>query len=221
MEDFVIIVQGPSSYVEQIKNSLLGFNIVFSTWVGEENKYLNSDTVIFNEPPTHPGPFNLNYQKTSTLSGLIKAKNLGYRRALKLRSDIAPTNINKFFKLIDNDSLNFLCWHYHEVYLGCPGYLVDYLMSGNIDDLIKLWDIKDMDWCNIPEVYLTNQYIQHLIDAVDINYFLNNLNQNNDLHWIKKQIMLSSYQPNNIYDRYAEYNFVENKQRLKENYISF
>lgn len=221
MEDFVIIVQGPSLYIEQVKNSLFGFNVIFSTWAGEENKYLDNDNVIFNEIPYYSGPFNFNYQKKSTLSGLIEAKNLGYKRALKLRSDIIPTNINEFIKLLDNNDLNFLCWHHHEVYPGCPGYLVDYLMSGNINDLIKLWDIKNMDWCDTPEVYLTNQYIQILIDAVNINYFLNNLNENNNLYWIKKQIMLSSYKANDLYDRYIEYNFIENKENLKQNYINF
>ena len=221
MKDFVIVVQGPSVYVEQVKNALSGFDIIFSTWTGEENKYNQNDIAIFNEIPSYNGPANLNLQKISTSSGLHKAKELGYKKALKLRSDLIPANVNKFMKLLDNEDLNFLCWNCHEVYPGCSGYLVDYLMSGSIDHLIKLWDIKNMDWCVVPEIHLTHQYIETLIDLVDIRYFLNNLNQNNDLHWIKKQIMLSSYQPNNIYDRYVEYNFVENKERLKENYISF
>jgi hypothetical protein len=132
MNDFVIIVQGSNIYVEQIKEALTDLNVIFSTWVGEEEKYCKNDNVIFNEIPNYSGPANLNYQKVSTLSGLKKAKELGYNRALKLRGDIIPTNINELIKLFNNNSLNFLCWHCHEVYPNCPGYLIDYLMSGNI-----------------------------------------------------------------------------------------
>ena len=42
MDDFVIIVQGGSDYVPQIKENLKGFNVIFSTWIGNEDKYLNN-----------------------------------------------------------------------------------------------------------------------------------------------------------------------------------
>ena len=221
MKDFVIIVQGLSSNVENIKKSLSGYDIIFSTWIGEETKYVESDIVIFNEIPEYKGPANLNLQKISTMSGLIKAKQLGYKRALKLRSDIIPTNINNFYDLINNNSLNFLCWHCHEVYPNCSGYLIDYLMSGNIDDLIKLWDINDMTWCSVPEIHITQQYIINLMSSVKINYFLDNLNFDNDLIWLKNGIRLSSYQANNIYDKYKKYDFECNKKYLNSNYINF
>jgi len=221
MNDFVIIVQGSSIYVEQIKEALKDFNIIFSTWVGEEEKYSENDNIIFNETPIYSGPANLNYQKISTLSGLKKAKELGYNRALKLRGDIIPTNINELIKSFDNDSLNFLCWHCHEVYPNCPGYLIDYLMSGKIDDLIELWDIEDMTWCTVPEIHLTQQYISKLISRVNIQYFLPELNSNNDLLWIKHGINLSSYQANTIYDKYRKYDFELNKEHLVSDYIKF
>ena len=76
-----------------------------------------------------------------------------FKKCLKLRSDIAPTNAHEFIKLLNNDNLNFLCWHCHEVYPKCPGYLVDYLMSGDIDDLIELFDIQDKYFDNYKIVY--------------------------------------------------------------------
>lgn len=221
MKDFVIIIQGSSSNVNELKEALNGFNLIFSTWVGEENKYVDSDVVIFNELPEYKGPANLNLQKITTISGLKKAKELGYKRALKLRSDIKPTDMPEFFKLIDNELLNFLCWHCHEVYPNCPGYLIDYLMSGLIDDLLILWDIVDMEWCSVPEIHITEQYIKNLISSVDINFFLSNLNSNNDLIWLKNNIKLSSYQENNIYDKYRKYDFECNKEYLVKNYIKF
>jgi hypothetical protein len=189
--------------------------------MGEEEKYSENDDVIFNEIPSYSGPANLNYQKVSTLSGLKKAKELGYDRALKLRGDIIPTNINELIKSFDNDSLNFLCWHCHEVYPNCPGYLIDYLMSGKIDYLIELWDIEDMSWCTVPEIHLTQQYISKLINRVNIKYFLPELNPNNDLFWIKRGVNLSSYQANTIYDKYRKYDFDLNKEHLVSDYIKF
>ena len=185
MKDFVIIVQGGSAHVEQMREALNGFNVIFSTWENEKGKYLESDIVVYNEKPNYNGPANLNLQKITTIGGLNKAKELGYKRALKLRSDLVPTNIEVFIKLLDNDSLNFLCWHSHEVYPDCPGYLVDYLMSGRIDDLLTLWDINDMSWCNVPEIHITQQYISKLMGEVDVKYFLQELNENNDLFWLK------------------------------------
>lgn len=221
MKDFVIIVQGASTYVNQLKDSLKGFNIIFSTWVGEESKYLEGDIVVYNNMLEYAGPSNLNLQKTTTISGLNKAKELGYKRALKLRSDILPTNMTNFIKSLDNDLLNFLCWHCHEVYPQCPGYLIDYLMSGTIEDLLTLWDIQDMSWCVVPEIHITQQYITKLMGKVGMNYFLPDLTKDNDLFWLKRSVMLSSYQANHIYDKYRKFDFDLNKEHLTNNYIKF
>lgn len=221
MEDFVIIVQGSSSYTEQLREALKDFNVIFSTWVGEEKKYSDSDLVVYSQLPLYAGPANLNLQKITTIAGLNRAKELGYKRALKLRSDIIPTNISEFVKYLDNNSMNFLCWHCHEVYPNCPGYLIDYLMSGSIDDLIVLWDIQDMSWCLVPEIHLTQQYITKLMNKVEIEYFLPTLNENNDLFWIKRDIRLSSYQANQIYNKYRKYDFELNKEHLVSDYVKF
>ena len=221
MKDFVVIVQGGSGYVEQIRKALDGFDVIFSTWVGEQSKYLESDIVVYNEMPKYTGPANLNLQKISTVGGLIKAKELGYKRALKLRSDLIPKNTKDFIKLLDNEDLNFLCWHSHEVYPNCPGYLVDYLMSGKIDDLLVLWDIKDMSWCRVPEIHITQQYISQLMGEVNVRYFLQELNQSNDLFWIKRNINLSSYQASKSYDKFGKFNFELNKENLVSDYTKF
>ena len=221
MKDLAIIVQGQSSYLEILKKSLTGLNVIYSTWVGEENKYSNNDIVIFNEKPKHPGPCNFNFQITSTIAGLKKAKELGFKKSLKLRSDIVPTNAHEFIKLLNNDKLNFLCWHCHEVYPKCPGYLVDYLMSGDIDDLIELFDIQDTSWCSVPEIHLTHQYITKLIKKTEIEYFLPKLNRDNDLIWLKRNIELSSYRNIGSYDYYKKYDFSLDKNHITDEYIKF
>ena len=215
MDNLAIIIQGPSNYVNQIKNSFIGYDLIFSTWSGSQSKYEITDVVIYNELPIYSGPSNMNLQKITTINGLLKAKELGYSKALKIRSDLIPNNINEFIKLLNNDKLNFLSWHYHEVYDNCPGYLIDYLMSGYIDDLIDLWDINDMSSCNVPEIILTQRYISKLMDKVDINYFLDGLSVNNDLFWLKNGISLKSYQVNNTYDKYRKFEFGLNNEYIK------
>lgn len=221
MRDIAIVIQGPSDYVVQQKRAWKGYgnHCIFSTWVGEQNKYKSSDNVVFNEIPVDSGCANINYQIGSTLQGLKLAKELGYDRALKLRSDLIPTNYKNFLDTIDNDNYNFLCWHHHMVYHNCPGYLVDYLMSGNVDMLIKLWDINEL-FCAVPQIMLTWNYIKNCSD-VQIVYFLNSLSQVNDLFWIKRGIYLSSYQKNKIYDKYDRFTFGQNLQHLSQTYLSF
>lgn len=221
MNDFVIVVQGPTSYLPVMKTIFKKYNVIYSTWTGEEHKYDYNDIAVFSKIPSYKGPANMNLQKISTLAGLEKGKELGYERALKLRSDLMPTNIEALMKMLDNQDLNFLCWHYHEVYPSCPGYLVDYLMSGRIDDLFILWNIDDMEKCLVPEINLTNQYINKLMSTVNISYFLDSLSPNNDLYWIKHELMLSSYKVNHIYDKYRKYDFGTSKDFLNKNYMEF
>lgn len=194
MNNFCIVIQGPSTYVEEMKIAFDGIApLVFSTWVGEENKYKETDVVVFNNFPDVKGAGNTNYHKVSTLNGLLKAKNLGYTRVLKLRSDMIPTHPRKFISLFDNDKLNFFSWHFvpgTEVY----AYVVDYFMSGNVDDLIKMWSFE-MRQVRIPEIMLTNSIIKNFEEA-EINYVIHDLSSDNNVHWVKNNIYLDTYKSN-------------------------
>lgn len=184
-----IVIQGPSLYVNEVKNAWKGFNdnLIFSTWKGDENKYDDNDIVIFNDPPIISGPRNFNYQKISTYNGLLKAKELGYTYALKIRSDYLPTNANEFIKLLDLNKLNFLSWDYTTflwtTYPTFNGYLDDHFSFGKIDDMLTLWNIP-FNFCDSPETMLTWNYISKL-KHIDVNYILPKLNNNNDLYYIK------------------------------------
>lgn len=221
MNKLGILIQGGSTNVveQKINWGDSKKDILFSTWVGQELNYENDDNVIFNELPSDNGPANFNLQIITTLNGLKELKKQGYTHALKLRSDLIPTNYTEFLKLIDNDEFNFLCWHEHIVYDNCPGYLVDYLMSGPIDKMIELWTIENL-FCTVPEVMLTWSYISK-VSNTNINYFLNQLNDENNLLWIKNNLYLSTYQKNERYDKYKKYDFSLSKENLKNNYLNF
>ena len=198
MDKIAIIIQGASTNVSEQRASWSQFkeDVIFSTWVGSEHLYQLDDNVIFNKIPTHSGPMNFNYQVESTYNGLLKVKNIGYKRALKIRSDIVPTHSDKFINLINNDLFNFVAWQKHEVHPGCSGYLVDYLMSGDIDDMINLWEIIDNNISPVPEVKLTYNYINKMMKFknTEVKYILDDLNNDNNLYWIKKGIFLSELQ---------------------------
>jgi len=241
-----IIVQGTSNYVPEVKYAWKNFkdDIIFSTWKGGEDKYNSNDNVLFNNEPDVSGPFNFNYQKVSTYNGLLRAKQLKYTHALKIRSDYLPTNPKKFIKLLDFDKLNFLMWNYPSfLWLDYPnlnGYLDDHFSFGPIDDMIELWDIKN-NFCHSPEIMLTWSYISKLKDKIDIKYILPHLDTNNDLYYIKfnnynKNNKLSHNEINNnfsdkeLYGRYEsvfkdmnEYNITETKSKkfMTDDYLTF
>jgi hypothetical protein len=216
MFKLAILIQGASSNVDEQKKTWENKeDLFFSTWIGSEGLYQSDDNVIYNTPPSDPGPMNFNYQITSTYNGLLKIKSLGYTHVLKLRSDLIPTDSVKFLDILVEDKFNFLCWHAHEVYPGCPGYLIDYLMSGPIDDMIKLWNITDI-FCTVPEVILTKKYIDNF--NTEPIYFLDKINNENNLYWIKKDVYLDSYKIT-LSDPYNKYTFNNSVEYLNSEYI--
>lgn len=218
MKDFVVLIQGGIDYIQKHKEIWKDHNVIFSTWKGNENYFDENDIVIFNEFPSDPGPANVNLQLITTINGLKKAKELGFKKVLKIRSDLIPTDVTKFLNLLNFEKLNFLCWHGHEVYPDCPGYLVDYLMAGEIEEMIKLWSFNHI-FCLVPEVMLTWSYIENC--NIDIEYFLHTLTEDNDLFWLKNNIFLSSYRNKIQNDQFKKYDFNLNKNFLKQKYLNF
>ena len=88
-------------------------------------------------------------------------------------------------------------------------------MSGPIDDMIKLWNITDIFY-TVPEVILTKKYI----DSFDKEplYFLDKINTDNNLYWIKRDIYLDSYKIH-ISDPYNKYTFNKSVEYLNDEYI--
>lgn len=186
-----VIIQGPSNYVLELKEAWKGIDIIWSTWVGEENKYTKNDICIFSEIPKDKGTCNLALQKKSTLQGILKAKELGYDRVIKCRSDIIPINLSKFL-LLFKDNLNFTFWHTHRY-----GYFVDYIMEGETDDVLQCWSfLKTVG--EYSEELLTNHILKNF-PLEKFNFFGKNLNKDNDLFWIKRNIKLSTYNTDSTY----------------------
>jgi len=198
-DEFAILVRGRSGDVQKMKSCFSAYSkrIIFSCWQGEESKYTPDDIVVYNDSKTVPdGPYSFLVQKTVILSGLKKAKELGYENVILVRSDLFFSPAENIIPLFDFDRLNFLCWHTNS-----GGYFVDYLMAGKIDHLSILWDAAPPLKSVICEKIITNQYVTNLIDNVKINFILGQLNQDRDIFWSRFNIWLSSYQQHPEYIR--------------------
>jgi hypothetical protein len=165
-KDNCIVVQGPTklSNVEMIKKCWKDYNIIFSTWVDSDKScYDDGDIVIYSEYPEREsvrgGTMNINYQKVSTLNGLLKAKELGFKRVVKWRSDFYPNNSDKLMKLFKDECLNLYSFQKYHL----EGYVTDFFMEGKVDDVINLWN-WDFD-PNYPEWGITKHMYKFGLDS--------------------------------------------------------
>ena len=147
-----VVVQGPTfpQWIKSVKESWVGYQVIFSTWEGaDKSLYDESDIVIYNPIPASTGVRNLNYQRVSTINGFLKAKDLGWDRALKVRGDFSTTTADGLFGLFDRGKLNL-----HGYWR--KGYISDFFMEGEIDDIITLFRTDSIDG-EYPEWHLTQR----------------------------------------------------------------
>ncbi len=200
--DSCLIVQGPTigDNVIDIKKYWNGFPIIFSTWKHRVDKgcYSDTDIVIYNEYPSRQGTNNLNLQLVSSLNGMLKAKEMGYKRVIKWRQDFYPSDYKKLINLFKKDCINFYSYVSHE-----NGYVTDYFMEGDIDDMIKLFQIEDVN-VPYPEFAFTKQLFDLGLDKKS-NFICRELDDENDIFWKKKNLWLSR---NNKYKPKMYKNFI-------------
>jgi hypothetical protein len=166
-----VVVQGPTypQWITKVKESWVGYQVIFSTWdSADKSLYDESDIVIYNPHPALAGIKNLNYQKVSTINGVIKAKELGWDRVLKVRSDFSTTTADGLFKLFDKTKLNLHgYWHL--------GYISDFFMEGEVDDILKLFDVcingQFPEWHLTRQLYITELYKKSvcICDKMELN----------------------------------------------------
>jgi len=164
--EIAIIIQGPSINVEGLRQQWIDFNVIWSTWVG------------------------IALQKESTLNGIRKAKELGFKWVLKWRSDMIPNDSKTLINCFKKDSINFLAWHNE------GKYFVDYFVGGNIDDVYKIWDINQI-WSSHSEKITTDNIFSLGYD--NFNFIGDKLNTNNEIYWSKYKINLSTYKDEKCY----------------------
>lgn len=190
LSDTIVISQGPLLYSAQVENAWKGtLPIIHSTWRGE-NSPQSLRNMLYSSRPT-PGAQNVWLQAKSTLEGLKLAKENGYKKALKIRSDLVPTNAAKFIELLEGD-LCFLFWHNWR-----SGYFLDYAMWGNVDTLMDIWSFDEEPL--YPEAGITKKIFDLRLDKCEIKFIGPHLDKNNDLHWLKNNVFISDYSQDSLY----------------------
>ena len=199
MNKICLVIQGQSDYVNILKEKYKNCDIpiIFSTWIGEESKYDKNDIVVFNKMPIERGIQNVMLQQLSTYNVLLKAKELGFKNAIKIRSDAYFTDLSLFLKNdIDYNKLNFLYFlDYHRT--NGPDknnneykYFCDYIQISSVDNLLKMWNFK------YEKVFYAEQLItNHVFNSFkkdDIAFIGNYLTKNCDIYWISRKLYLST-----------------------------
>jgi hypothetical protein len=181
-----VVVQGQTypSYVDLVRESWEGYQIIFSTWDNtDKSHYREDDIVIYNPIPDNPGTKNLNLQKISTINGFLKARELGWDRALKSRSDFVTTTADGLFGLFDKTKLNL-----HGYW---SGYITDFYMEGEIDDVITLFEV-DINGQH-PEWHLTKKLYESGLNKKSV-CIVNKLQIDKaDIRWERAQYWFSSH----------------------------
>lgn len=186
-----VVVQGQTypNYVDLVRKSWEGYQIIFSTWDNTDRKYYNEDDiVIYNPIPSTSGVKNLNLQKVSTINGFLKAKELGWNRALKSRSDFVTTTADGLFELFDKTKLN-LHGYWNE-------YINDFYMEGEIDDILTLFDVEPMgpfpEWNLTKKLYDSglNKKSQCIVSKLEYNKA--------DIKWERMGYWFSSHVGNGV-----------------------
>ena len=101
------------------------------------------------------------------------SKELGYDRVVKWRCDLEPNNANELLKLFNRECINFYSFVRHE-----HGYLADFFMEGDVDDMIKLFTIDINP--PYPEFAFTKMMYDLEFDK-KANFILNKLTKDNDI----------------------------------------
>jgi hypothetical protein len=188
-----IVVQGETNpqYVKQIKECFKGKHIIFSTWEGTDRDiYDEWDVVLYNPIPADKGVANLNLQRVSSLKGFLKAKEMGFKRVLKWRSDFMCASGEELFKLFPDDKVSFYAWHR-------DNYVTDFFMEGDIDEMINLFSFDGMN-ARFPEQAFTNRMFELGLDS-KAHFVCKDIFEPNDIKWLKQNYWLSFNTLNNDY----------------------
>ena len=175
MSKVCVVVQGRTE-IEFVKVLKEKFNIplIFSTWEdADKTAYSENDIVLYNQYPSDRGPHNFQLQRISSLNGFLKAKELGFKRVIKWRCELEPNNANELLKLFNEKFINFYSFLMHE-----DGYITDFLMEGDIDDMIALFTIEKNP--PYPEFAFTKKLYELGLDT-KANFIVKKLTKENDI----------------------------------------
>ena len=188
-----IVIQGALNpqWIPLVKEGWKGYPTLFSTWRDEDKSLFDyRDNVIWNYDVL-PGVRNLNKQRVSSLNGFRQAKDMGFKRVLKWRTDFYCPNPAQFLKIFPEDKLNFYAWHR-------DNYVTDFFMEGDIDEMIELFSFDGVENYAYPEEAFTKRMFGLGLDT-KAHFVCKDIFEPNDIKWLKPNYWLSANTLDNDY----------------------
>ena len=152
-----VILQGPVATkdnftintIKMYKKYYDGIRIIVSTWKDAEPKVIASIKtegvdVILNEYPAVNPEGNLNYQLTTSLAGVLRARELGAKYVVKTRTDqryYNPCALSMLQGMYQEGKLILLGGIFNSFY-GRPFYISDFFAFGSIEELETLYNCE-------------------------------------------------------------------------------
>ena len=198
-----IIIQGPTNkfYVDENKKCWENHDIIFSTWEdADRSAYNTNDNVLYNKYPLDFGPSNWNLQRTSTLNGIIRAKEMGYDRIVKWREDFKTNNAENLLKLFNPDKTNFYAFMDHEPDNN-GGYITDFFMEGDINEMYDIFSTEASG--PFPERILTNRVYELGLDKKS-NFICKSITEEANVYWHKRKYWMIEIVPQQNYLNYIK-----------------
>jgi hypothetical protein len=197
--DRCIVIQGPVNlaWIPLVKSGWQGYPTVYSVWRGEpHNPFDYRDNVIWNyDVPS--GVRNLNKQRVSSINGFRQAKDMGFKRVLKWRTDFYCPNPKEFLETFDEDGINFYAYHR-------DGYITDFFMEGDIDEMIELFTFDGLAPYRYPEEAFTRRLYESGLDT-KARFNCRKIFEHNDIKWLKPNYWLSANTLDNDYGDKIKY----------------
>jgi hypothetical protein len=151
---------------------------IISTWNDQDKKLLdilsdNGFTLVLNNYPINKN--SANYQIRCILNGCLKAKDMGYKYIIRMRTDINCNNFKKFIEIIYDLYINKITFFYCIFYPPFKFYFLDVMIAGDINEILKMVkNEKEIYDDRYIELYLMETYIYQ--QENNINSYNKNIN---------------------------------------------
>jgi hypothetical protein len=187
MEDTCVVITGviDSSFVSPLINMYKDIpNKIISTWRDQShiNEFIeNGFMVCLNDYPIHKN--STNYQTVNIRQGCIKAKELGFKYVIRMRTDLICNDMGLFMTVIEKfykDKLTVLCGLQTTVF-----YYVDFFVAGPISEMLIFFNKEqETEDKRFVEQYWMEEYFNKSNITFDefkqrINICLTDLRNNN------------------------------------------
>lgn len=192
-KEICIVIQGATQpqWLPTIKQGWEGYPVIYSTWEGTNPAYYDESDIVLYNPIPEAGVRNLNLQRVSSLNGFLKAKEMGFKRVLKWRSDFYCPNPKLFLETFEEDKINFYSWHR-------DNYVTDFFIEGDIDEMIELFTLHNWNEVPYPEWAFTQRLFELGLDS-KAAFNCKKIFEPNDIKWFKLNYWLSANTLDNDY----------------------